>query len=318
MKNHFLLFLFACLVGANSCNKDKITLLTTAVNSNTGYSLYNIFYASDSIAYAVGGSRYAIGIIIRSLDGGYTWSQPDSISPKVLYTSFFFNPAQGFCGGYDSWLMYTQDSGQNFTGSPGDYNPINAIAFINHNQGVRVAGQGYASGVTAYTADGGSTWTSTSYGNTLNTVQYVDSNTVFASGYGVVYKSMDGGQTFQPTNAYGDNFLSMDFPTATTGYFAGYEGEILKTTDQGASFHKVRSGNAPFSPRIHFETMKFWDENTGYVAGDAGVMYQTTDGGGKWDKVKPFTDVSIRTIYLFSATSGIVAGDNGKIFLFTQ
>jgi photosystem II stability/assembly factor-like uncharacterized protein len=210
IKRTGLLYLFICLIYVSSCNKEKITLITSAVNSNTNYSLNNIFFVNDSIAYAVGGDRYSIGIIIRSRDGGYTWSQPDSIDPKALYTAYFFNEGQGYCAGYDSWFLYSSDSGQVFTGGPGDYQPINAMAFINRNQGVRVAGQGYATGETAYTIDGGATWTTTSYGNTLNTVQYVDSNTVIASGYGVVYKSLDGGQTFQPTTAYGDNFLAME------------------------------------------------------------------------------------------------------------
>jgi photosystem II stability/assembly factor-like uncharacterized protein len=167
-----------------------------------------------------------------------------------------------------------------------------------------------------YTSDGGVNWTLDSIFNSLRCVKYADATTVFAGGYGVIYKSTDAGQTFIPLPIDGDFFVATDFPSVSVGYFAGFQRMILKTSDGGRSFRKVMKENGPFSAREHFEAIDFWDDNNGFVVGDEGVMYQTTDGGDNWKKVKPFSSANLRAVHLFSPTSGIVAGDGGKIFLF--
>lgn len=328
MKNSYLLsmnrivsfcLLLCVLVLIGSCNKDEITLITQQINSNTNYELSSIFYATDSVVYAAGGSEYGIGVIIRSTDGGYTWSTPDSIMPKEIYALYFFNAADGVAGGFNSYWTSTTDSGKTYsTANASNWVSINAIGFMNQNVGIKVGGDGIANGYIATTINGGNNWNYYSVPGNLTALEYVDSNNVFTSGYGEVYKSEDGGLSFQATEARGDFFLGLDFPTPNTGYFAGFEGMILKTTDDGNSFSKVRKGNAPFAKRVHFETIKFWDEDNGFVAGAAGVMYKTSDGGKTWEEVKPFTSETLRAIHLFSATSGIVVGDNGGIFMFQQ
>jgi photosystem II stability/assembly factor-like uncharacterized protein len=281
--------------------------------------LHSIFFLDDSIGYICGGVRYDYGVLLKTTDGGHTWSVPDSVIPKVAYTNFFFDQQQGFVAGFGSFFAFTNDSAKSFNvTSAVNSIPINDIRFIDRMHGVIAAGGSYGSGYIAYTSDGGTTWAQTDYPNNFRAVRYVDSSTAFASGYGVIYKSTNGGATFSPLNIRGDFFVDMDFPTPTTGYFVGYQGMILKTTDGGNSFKKVHTENLPLGPREHFEAVDFWDTETGYAVGDAGSMYVTTNGGGKWRKVKSFTDVNLRAVHLFSASSGIVAGDNGKIFLFKE
>lgn len=273
---------------------------------------------NDSVGFLGGGSRYQIGIVSRTSDGGKTWSVPDSVFPKSVYSSFFFSAAEGFIGGYDSHWGYTNDSTKTFSVSTSDYEPVNGICFTGKMHGVKVGGQGYSPGFISSTSDGGNTWSKTSLLNNFRCVQFSDSITAFASGYGAIYRSADAGKTFSPTEAHGDFYVAMDFPSPSVGYFAGYEGQILKTSDAGNSFDVVRKGNAPFGKRVHFEALDMWDENTGWVVGDDGAMYKTSDGGEHWEKAKQFTEVNLRCIHLFTANSGIVAGDGGKIFFFME
>lgn len=301
-----------------SCKKDEIEILTQEIATNSNYQIHDVFFLNDSVGYACGGDRYEIGVILKTKDGGKSWSPADSIMPKCAYSSYFFNAAEGYIGGYDSWLAFTNDSCKNFGAGTANYTPINEITFIDRNRGLIVDGAGYAVGHILYTSDGGSNWSSTDYPNNFRAVQYADSNTAYASGYGVIYKSTNGGQNFYTLDVRGDFFVAMDFPSANTGYFAGYQGMIVKTSDGGNSFKKVHSGNTFFENREHFEGIDFWDDNTGYVVGDGGEMLHTTNGGESWKKVRSFTDVNLRDIHLFSATSGIIVGDNGKIFLFKE
>jgi photosystem II stability/assembly factor-like uncharacterized protein len=315
IKRYFILLSF---FGAlfSSCIKEQIELLTQEISTGNSYQLHDVFFLNDSVGFVCGGSRYTIGIFLKTTDGGKTWTTDDSIMPKCAYTNFFFSEAEGIVGGYDSWFAYTNDSAKTFSANTGNYSPINDMTFLDRQHGLMVSGDGYASGHIAYTSNGGSSWSTTDYLNNFRTVQYADSNTAYASGYGVIYKSTDAGQTFLPLDVRGDFFVAMDFPTPNTGYFAGYQGSILKTSNGGSSFKKVMNGNVVFEKREHFEAINFWNENIGYVAGDGGIMYKTTNGGESWQKVKSFTSENLRDIHLFSATEGIVVGDNGKIFLF--
>ena len=312
----FPVFFFGVFL--SSCSKEKISLLTQEIDSHTDYGWRSIFFVNDSVGYLSGGSKYQIGVISKTNNGGKTWTTPDSVFPKVIYSSYFFNPAEGLIGGFDSYWGITNDSAKTFSVSTGDYDPVNGICFIDKMHGAKVGGEGYSPGFISYTSDGGNTWSKTSLPNNFRCVKFSDSITAFASGYGAIYKSTDAGKTFSPTEAHGDFFVAIDFPSSSVGYFAGYEGEILKTTDAGNSFDVVRKGNMAFNKREHFEAIDMWDENTGWVAGHDGAMYKTSDGGGQWKKVKTFTSVTLRTIHLFSATTGIVAGDDGRIFFFME
>lgn len=291
-------------------------LLTYEVSSHTTHQLHKVFFVNDSVGYVCGGSRYFIGIVSRTTDGGKTWTMPDSVFPKVIYAAHFFNGQEGFLGGFDSWWGYTNDSAKTVPAWTGDYQPINDIHFFNRDKGARVSGGGYAEGYIYTTTDGGNNWSRTEKLNTMRAVEWVDENTIYASGYGVIYKSTNGGHSFNPCDARGDFFVALDFVNPQVGYFVGYQGLILKTTDGGNSFRKIHKGNAPFGKRFHWEAIKFWDENTGYVAGDDGLFYRTENGGDTWQVAKQFTSANLRCIHLFTANDGIVVGDDGKIFLF--
>lgn len=291
-------------------------LLTYEVSSHTQHQLRKVFFMDDSTGYIVGGSRYEIGIVLRTANGGKTWSAPDSVVPKNILAAHFFSNGEGFIAGYDSWWGYTADSGKTFSASTGDYRPINGLHFYNRNKGVRVTGDGYMEGYIHTTVDGGNTWKQHGKYNTMRAAQWVDENIIFASGYGVVYQSTDGGSSFTPCDARGDFFVALDFVNPQVGYFAGYQGLILKTTDGGKSFRKIHNGNAPFGKRIHWQAIKFWNENTGYVVGNDGLFYRTENGGNTWQVARQFTSVNLHSLHLFTANDGIVVGDNGKIFLF--
>lgn len=317
-KNHLVVF-FLWVLSFSSCKKERIDLLVLQIDTGNNYQLHDVSFLNDSVGFISGGKRYEIGVLLKTLDGGKTWTTADSIIPKASFCNFFFTEAEGCIAGYDSWYAFTTDSGKTFSANTtSNYRPVNDIDFYDRQHGVRVQGDGYTSGYIAYTDDGGYTWHDSSYINNMRAVQFTDAQTVFVCGYGVVYKSTNGGKSFFPLDVRGDFFTDLDFPSATTGYFAGYQGMILKTTDGGNSFKKIMHENTFFEKREHFEAIKFWNENTGYAIGDFGLMYATENGGETWKKVVAFTDVNLRDLHLFSATSGIIAGDEGKVFLFQR
>ena len=303
-----------------SCHKGDITLLTHQVDTHTTYDLNNIAFVNDSLGYICGGSRYTIGMVIRTTDGGKTWSAADSVIPTALYTMTFFSAQEALMGGFYATLAYTNDSARTFSItnlSPGV--PISDLSFRNRQQGVAACGLGYRSGAVFNTINGGANWT-LSYLDSLHSLMgsyYVDDTTVVVCGYGTVLRSHDRGATYTVVRENGDFYQDVDFVNGT-GYAVGYQGEVIKTTDRGATWQIVRSGNGFFSSPDHLMGVDFIDENTGYAVGESGLMIHTGNGGGDWQTVKPFTSERLKAVHLFSATSGIVVGSGGRAYLFQQ
>src|SRR6516162_3393398 len=81
------------------------------------------------------------------------------------------------------------------------------------------------------------------YGQTYSAVQFLDANTVIASGTsGTIVKSADGGATWSTLPSGTTNYLfGISFPTSTTGTIVGGNPvsggqNILHTTNAGGSF----------------------------------------------------------------------------------
>ena len=308
------------LISLASCHKSEITLLTHQVVSNTTYDLNGIYFVNDSVGHVCGGSRYAAGIVIKTTDGGRTWSAPDSIVPKALYTMRFFSAQEGLLGGFDAFLAYTNDSAKTFSSTQLSTSlPLEHLSFLDRQHGVAVCGLAYRDGAVFNTTNGGGTW-AMSYRDTMHSLigsAYVDDSTTVVCGYGTVIRSHDGGVTYSVVRENGDFYQDVKFVNSM-GYAVGYQGEIIRSTDKGQHWDIVKSGNGMFSSPDHYWAVDFIDENNGYAVGESGLMMRTANAGQDWQRVKPFTSERLRAVHMFTATSGIVVGSGGRIYLFQQ
>lgn len=74
--------------------------------------------------------------------------------------------------------------------------------------------------------------------------------------------------------------ISVDFPTANTGYAVGKDQTILKTTDGGKSWKILNF--APAYDAVagaEYRKVKFFDADNGFIAGAFGTLLRTNDGG---------------------------------------
>jgi photosystem II stability/assembly factor-like uncharacterized protein len=150
-----------------------------------------------------------------------------------------------------------------------------------------------------------------------NGAAFLDDSTVVVCGYGTVLRSLDGGATFTVVRQNGDIYQDMKF-IGSTGYAVGYQGEVIKSTDRGITWYTARAGNGVFSSPDHLLGVDFFDENNGYAVGESGLMVHTSNGGQDWQTVKAFTSERLRGVHMFSATSGIVVGAVGSVYLFQE
>lgn len=139
------------------------------------------------------------------------------------------------------------------------------------------------------------------------------------------------------------------FIDADTGYVAGYEGVIIKTTNGGASFKSLTSGvtdnlysigipspgiccaigdnstiirttnygitwSAVTSPvSSNFRFIYFYDQSLGFAGGSDGNIIKTIDKGATWSPLTTGTTSHMYAIHFTSKTTGYAVGQKGTI-----
>jgi photosystem II stability/assembly factor-like uncharacterized protein len=99
------------------------------------------------------------------------------------------------------------------------------------------------------------------------------------------------------------------FPASQIGYACGFNGTILKSTDNGNTWSKQNSGTSQNLYRISFK-----DELTGIAGGDGGILLMTADGGVTWSINSTILNdptQNIRDIKYTSAGDIVIAGGSG-------
>jgi photosystem II stability/assembly factor-like uncharacterized protein len=165
-----------------------------------------ISFASPESGWAFGGS----GNVRFTSNGGATWSSHNPGTTAYLETGFFLNPNEGWVaggyGGSNSYIGHTTDGGVSWTSQPpAANNHFYASFFLNSRQGWLGAVSGYVQG----TRDSGNTWQMLSQvsHDFVNSILMTDSldgwlvasdqgNTA-APGYGYIYRTNDGGTSWQ-------------------------------------------------------------------------------------------------------------------------
>ena len=180
------------------------------------------------------------------------------------------------------------------------------------------------------TGDGGATWAQVSneqiYGM-LRGVAFSDARHAWAVGadYGsgdrqaaLMLASADGGQTWKRVAVAGqEGMLSVQFPTASTGYVTADGGVLYTTTDGGATWAR----GVAVASDVSLYGLSFTDATHGWVCGAqgnedwyGGRCYVTIDSGATWRDVTPDPDAVLLDGSFLPGGEGWVAGRNGRIF----
>ena len=151
----------------------------TLVTTDTLYSLRAIYFVNSTKGWCVGGDYDTTtgqginGVILRSNNGGATWTTLVQNAPFQLWDVHFIDEQRGIAVGYKDANSYglilrTQDGGNSWTeiyGPPGlGYYGLYGIEFVDNLRGYAVGGgnrygwSGSYFGIFLKTEDGGNTW----------------------------------------------------------------------------------------------------------------------------------------------------------------
>ncbi|MCB0723338.1 MAG: T9SS type A sorting domain-containing protein [Ignavibacteriae bacterium] len=154
--------------------------------------------------------------------------------------------------------------------------------------------------------------------STTGRVIAVGSPGIAGSVFDQVMYSTNGGQDWAIGNFSGtadEDLNSICMINATTGFVAGDEGGVHKTTDGGATWTELTATGTT----TELEKAVFLNANTGYVFGDDGNNYKTTNGGTSWS---PYTwgggTNDVYGAFFVDVNTGWAVGQSGDVYKTTD
>lgn len=143
----------------------------------------------------------------------------------------------------------------------------------------------------------------------LNAIFFTSLDTGYMAGNnGRIFKTTNGGNNWTNIAHNSTNIHSLFFTSADTGYAAGDGGMILKTSDGGSSWQPLNSGTAENINSIYFTSNK-----KGYAVGTAGIIISSADAGANWTPLSSGISWELTSIHFPSDSIGYVTGNSGGV-----
>ncbi|QCP51689.1 glycosyl hydrolase [Trinickia violacea] len=205
-------------------------------------TLTSVSFADEHNGWAVG----HWGVIIRTADGGETWTQQrsDISVDQPLFTVYFRNAREGWAVGLWSLMLHTADGGVTWDtvklppppGSKRADRNLYAI-FADARGNLYVACE---QGRVMRSTDNGANWTysDTGYAGSFWTGLALADGTLLVGGLrGTIYRSADGGTTWQPAKTpYRSSVTDLVQLPDERVVASSLDGVVIASADDGRSF----------------------------------------------------------------------------------
>lgn len=292
---------------------------TTGIGSVDGMALNAVSFESTTAGVAVGGQGESgggggSGSIIRTIDGGNTWMEPDLAPPSLdvvtLSDVLCMSPSTCVTVGENGTILRSTDSGETWMPqTSGTDLWLRGVFFSDSDRGTVVGGacggwETPCEGIILGTVDGGNTWIDQTpeFVQILESVFFIDASTGTAVGRaaagtgGTILRTTNGGDTWVAQTSGADvedaDLMAVFFTDASNGFVAGGSPfgagpTLLRTTDGGTTWTDVTPSGLPEGTMLF--DIDFVDADNGVIVGNTlllgdygGVVLRTTDGGETW------------------------------------
>jgi photosystem II stability/assembly factor-like uncharacterized protein len=265
----------------------------------TGNLIQDLQFVDAQTGWAVGEA----GQILKTVDGGTTWTAQVSNVDAALTTVRFASPTVGWAVGLSGTVLRTEDGGQTWARQTGSgyngYGESVGLEVIDEQQAIVMP---YYYGA-RYTVDGGQTWMNAS----LQPDQVTGDGTLWSLDSGSLRKAAHLGseesvasfdEVFQ--GRYVERFSMGDksHGILVLEDFNAGKTQFLRTVDGGAGWQAVAASGLPRS----ITYLKQFGANVGWAVAE-GRLYRSLDGGASWLPVALPSDVYQYEMYYVTAAN---------------
>jgi photosystem II stability/assembly factor-like uncharacterized protein len=317
MRNFILAFF---LFSIFSCGKKKIAVDAIEVNTPTDLTLHKIEFFNQDIGFAVGGSQFYEACLLKTTDGGLTWQRIDlGFAPqkKAIHSIAISSTGKLMAVGFGGTIFLSNDTGRTFQYvQHNSWREFQDVSITESDTCAIVGGAGFEFGFVARMKNNGdgANRVQEEWKAEMCDIDMLQNKVGYIAGFGAILKTTDAGQTWYFTSAKNDNFKAMSWKNSNEGVAVGYAGSILKTSNGGDNWDKMRNGNSVFNKKYHFLNIAYDGLQTYIAVGESGLVYVSKDDGETWNEFAHFTKNDIRGVTFLNASTCFVVGENGMMF----
>jgi photosystem II stability/assembly factor-like uncharacterized protein/N-acetylneuraminic acid mutarotase len=264
--------------------------------------LYDIEWVNDTIGYLCGEKSY------RTINGGVSWSISSAPFIGWRLKQHWKNANEGWCAMFGSGYCKSVNGGQSWTVDPlvgfVDFNKFNNARFISVKDTV-----------VYQSIDSGTTWNliATLPENfDATSVYFTDSLVGYVGGTHKIYKTIDGGYTWNPSGYDHDFQMNRVFAFDSTTIYAvnvnSFPPSFNYTLNSGLTWNQ-RNITAVNS----MNDIDFIDPTVGFLAAGNG-LYKTIDSGATFTLVNP---IVLNEIKAFDQNN-LYGYDNSNYFIYSN
>lgn len=309
----WFLVLWGLSFGLASCRPDPLPMVWEDLSTGKRETLYRLIADPDGGVWIAGGDTWYHGAVYHLPPGGLQ-VQTDLRTEKALLGLGRGPDGSLAATGVDGHIHLRSPDGNWENRHPQRWEISRAIRVLPSGRMVIGGGNAFESGYMFYMDPGDPATGQFDHLNRINDLACPEPGALVAAGYGIMYRSRDDGMHWEVLDVSGDHFMQMHFAGARIGYAVGYGGSILKTTDGGGRWERLRNGRRLDTRGLPFRAVHFRDESNGVVAGDRGILWLTTDGGDSWKPLEsPPGRSDLHGVLLIGKTL-LVCGERGGLY----
>jgi photosystem II stability/assembly factor-like uncharacterized protein len=150
-------------------------------------------------------------------------------------------------------------------------------------------------------------------------VDFFDENTGFIVSLEEVYKSSDGGESWEAVVIPGSKEYYSDIVVIDKDIIWNVSGGYVKSPGNGVVCKSEDGGNTwevrLFDVALDFYELYFYNENTGFLCTNAPYYYYTNDGGEIWTLSDEMPTDWINNFYFINEDTGWVCGGGDFLYI---
>lgn len=273
------------------------------------------------IGFACGGSQFLKSELIKTTDGGETWQivpLPIDKGVKQLYALDVLADGTLEIAGFDGVTFHSDNFASDITFKQEPrWKPWRSVCYRTPNEAILCGQEGLKEGYLS-TIKRQESW-GYSYSEEIHSfgmhhISFADSLTGYVAGFGAIYRTQDGGQTWDFTSAKNDYFTSTAWFTNTEGVAIGWEGSILRTENGGDDWETIRKATKLGQKKIRLKSLAKNNINELVAVGDKGCILFSKDTGRNWKFIDESSELDFESVAFKDNSTFFAVGKDGRIF----